>query len=184
MAGRADERDVGGAGDLKQVQPQFSALLFAGDRFESRPLLTRLLAENDLVILDRYVTSNIAYHAARVPEAEREAFIGWLAGIEYGVYQLPKPDLTLFLDVPVSISKDLVALKEARSYTNAKADLHEACDNYQTICRQVYLGLCERNFESRWERIACTDPTGALYATGQIAAQIIELALAGFPQKA
>ena len=170
-------------GTIDQVPPQFSALLFAGDRFESRPLLTRLMEENDLVILDRYVTSNIAYHAARVDEAERDTFIEWLAGIEYETYQLPKPDLTLFLDVPVSISKDLVARKDARSYTDAKADIHEARGDYLTICRQVYQRLCERNFGCRWELIPCTDDTGALYTTDHISTRISEQVLATFSHK-
>lgn len=167
-------------GTIEQVAPQFSALLFAGDRFESRSLLQETLASNDLLILDRYVTSNIAYHGARVAEPEREEFIQWLASIEYEVYQLPKPDLTLYLDVPVSISKELVARKEARSYTDAKADIHERHGDYLALCREVYQSLCSRNFGCRWEHIDCTNPSGDLLSTDEIAIRIKKLALAGF----
>ena len=54
------------SGRLGQVHPFFASLLFAGDRFESRNLLTEALGSHDVVVLDRYVASNIAHQAARL----------------------------------------------------------------------------------------------------------------------
>ena len=54
----------GEMGSIDQVPVRYAALLYGGDRFESRDRLLALIAENDLVVLDRYVHSNIAYNAA------------------------------------------------------------------------------------------------------------------------
>ena len=49
--------------------------LFAGDRFESRSSARDALAAHDVVVLDRYVASNVAHQAARLDGAERERLI-------------------------------------------------------------------------------------------------------------
>jgi dTMP kinase len=74
--GRAVGQYLDGAfGSLGQVHPFFASLLFAGDRFESRSLLTDALAAHDIVVLDRYVASNVAHQAARLEGPQREQLI-------------------------------------------------------------------------------------------------------------
>ena len=69
-------------GDLQSVDPHFSSLLYAGDRFESRSLVLNLSKSTDWLIIDRYVASNLAYQAARISPEERLPFIEWLSRIE------------------------------------------------------------------------------------------------------
>src|SRR5580704_15426600 len=59
-------------GTLDQVHPVLVSLLFAGDRFESRPKLEKALATCDVVVLDRYVASNVAHQGAKILGADRE----------------------------------------------------------------------------------------------------------------
>src|SRR5712691_10595259 len=46
-------------GNLAEVLPQFAALLYAGDRFESRSIITQGSRSHNILILDRYVASNL-----------------------------------------------------------------------------------------------------------------------------
>jgi dTMP kinase len=145
----------GGFGPLERIDPHLPALLYAGDRLESRDLIHQLSRAADVVLFDRYVASNLAHQAARVAPAACPAFIAWLAELEYDVYRLPAADVTVHLDVPVAIASSLIARKGARAYTEG-ADIHEANTAYLTECRQVYRELARTNFRGRWMTIDCT----------------------------
>src|SRR5438477_4414931 len=62
-------------GPLKAIDPHLPAMLYAGDRFESRALIQQLGGAADVVLFDRYVASNLAHQAARVALDARPAFI-------------------------------------------------------------------------------------------------------------
>ncbi len=53
-------------GALHEVHPQLAAVLYAGDRFESRTLLLQMMEANDVVVLDRFVGSNLAHQSAKL----------------------------------------------------------------------------------------------------------------------
>jgi len=149
----------GGFGELDEIPPHFPALLYAGDRFESLSLINTYLSSTDLLIIDRYVSSNLAYQSAKVPKPDQEAFIDWLANIEYDIYKLPEANITLHLDLPVEAASRLLYKKKARSYTSEKADLHEKNRDYLSKCHSVYRYLAARSFRSQWITIDCSDPS-------------------------
>src|SRR6202012_2512634 len=68
----------GDFGSLDAVDPHFSALLYAGDRLESKPTIESALAAGNAVLADRYIGSNLAHQGARVPPEKRAAFLDWL----------------------------------------------------------------------------------------------------------
>lgn len=148
----------GAFGPLDQVHPVLVALLFAGDRFESRSLLQSALEQHDLVICDRYVASNIAHQTAKVPPGEQPAVQTWIETVEHDLYQLPHPDLVLWFDLPVPQAQALIARKAPRDYTAKAADLQEADGNYLERVREVYAGLAEGN--PHWVRIPVSDEAG------------------------
>jgi Thymidylate kinase len=89
-------------GSIEAVHPQLVALLFAEDRHRAAPILREALDAGKVVLLDRYVYSNIAYQCAKLPQgAERTRLRNWIFDTEYGDFNLPEPDLNLFLDVPI-----------------------------------------------------------------------------------
>jgi dTMP kinase len=155
-------------GDLATVDPHFAALLYAGDRLESRALIADAAAANDVVVFDRYVASNLAHQAARVPPAEREAFLAWVATVEHEVYGLPKADLTLYLDVTPTAAAGLRQGRGARADAPT-ADLHEADASYLERCEQVYRALLATSYLSEWVAIPCCDAAGQVQAPAVIA---------------
>lgn len=127
----------GGVGD-----PRLAGVLFAGDRFESRPLLEAALARSELVVADRYVASNLAYQAARAPVSEREAVMAWLEELEHGVFQLPRPRLNVLLDLPVALARTRLARRPASGGRPAE-DRYEADHGLLEACRTAYHALAD-----------------------------------------
>jgi dTMP kinase len=159
-------------GRLEQVDPFLVSLLYAGDRFESKALLRNLLATCDVVVLDRYVPSNIAHQASKRDGEVRGELVRWIERIEYEIYGLPRPDLVLLLDMPPDQAQKLVALKAARNYTERPADIQEADSEHLRRTRDMYLELAAAN--SDWGIVACC--TGAeLRAVPDIANEIWQL---------
>lgn len=138
-------------GSLDQVHPLLAALLYAGDRFESRDLLQQSLAECDVVVLDRYVASNIAHQAAKRHGSERDDLRAFIEQLEFGTYQLPRADLVILLDLPAESAQQLIAKKSQRNYTDRAADLQEENASYLESVRQMYLELAAASPE--WRRI-------------------------------
>ncbi len=168
MAGTIADYLNGKFGDLNATPPEFGALLYAGDRLESRDLLMSMLEEWDVVLADRYVASNAAYQSAKLLPEERGAFLEWQTRLEYEVHRLPEADVTLFLDIPVQLSQQLVRKKAPRGYTDAAQDLHEENAQYLENCRTVYQGLIGAQHRSRWLSIDCTSGEGLLLSKRQI----------------
>jgi dTMP kinase len=142
-------------GALDQVHPLLVSLLFAGDRFESREWLLERAAANEVLVFDRYVASNIAHQGAKAVDAERDELLRWIEFIEYGQHRLPRMDLTLWLEVPVTVAVQLIRQKSPRSYTEQAADLQEADAGYLGRVHAMYHELASR--EPGWQRITCVD---------------------------
>ena len=152
--GRTIARYLNGEfGDLHTAGPHFAALLYAGDRFESLPLIQAERAARKVLVFDRYVPSNLAHQAAKLPPRGRGPFMAWAESIEYGVYGLPRPDLVIWLDMPVPMARDLIARKSARRYTSKDADLHEADSDYLTRTAEIYRELSARDVT--WHAVPC-----------------------------
>jgi dTMP kinase len=162
----------GAFGALDEVPPRFAALLYAGDRFESREHLLSLLARHRLLVLDRYVASNMAYNAAKLPPAERTALIDWIEETEFGIFELPVPALTCLLQTGSETADRLVGAKSARSYTAADRDLHEADRGYMDRVARVYDRLAASDRRSTWFRCRTQDVEGRLRPPEEIAAEV------------
>ncbi|HSS21800.1 MAG TPA: dTMP kinase [Pyrinomonadaceae bacterium] len=159
----------GDFGELESVDPHFSALLYAGDRFESRDKIRHLAATHSLLIIDRYVASNVAYQAARVDLSVRADFVSWLSNLEYELYDLPRPDLNVYLDLPATTASQMIHNRKQRSYTEKVADLHEKDTDYLAACQAVYRTLIEQSFSGQWLTIQCARDNGQMREKMEIA---------------
>lgn len=148
--------DFGGVDD---VNPYFVANIYAMDRFLFLPELKQLLEDNDVVLLDRYVFSGMAFQAGKY-EDEGNEIITWIDEFEFGFLNLPYPDLTIFLDVPMEIVKERLENPRAgadRDYLQGKQDIHEQDLVFQSRVRDAYLHL-KYNLEFEdYEIIPCAE---------------------------
>jgi dTMP kinase len=145
-------------GSADEVHPELAAMLYAGDRFHARPQLVAALADNDLVVCDRYVGSNAAHQGAKLQGEARERLLAWLEEVEYGEFALPRPELVVLLDAPVALARQLVGRKAARGYTTLEADIHEADAAHSAATREVYLELARRQ---GWRVVVTGDARGS-----------------------
>jgi dTMP kinase len=144
-------------GTLAAVHPFLVSLLFAGDRYESKPFLLEAMQTSDVVVLDRYVPSNVAHQASKLEGAARADLAAQILEIEYTIFGLPRPDVVLLLDLPVNVAQHLIAKKGARQYTERKADIQEADAQYLEGVRTVYHDLARS--DPNWTTIECCDGT-------------------------
>jgi dTMP kinase len=161
----------GDFGPLSAVDAHFSALLYAGDRFEAKPELEAALASGQTVFADRYIASNLAHQAARVPAEKRPEFIAWLRHLEYGIYGLPAEDLVIYLRLPANEGQRRVGLKSQRGYTAMRRDLQESDLSHLQEAAMVYDQLAG---EANWVTVECFHKDGAQKTPGQIHQAILE----------
>ena len=159
----------GELGGLDEVHPQLSALLYACDRFHARPELVAALAENDLVVCDRYVASNMAHQGAKLEGEARAQLLEWLDTVEYGEFALPRPDVVVLLDAPAALARELVGRKGARAYTTLVADIHESDTAHGDASRAIYLELARRD---GWLVVPASTSAGTLRDVDDIATEI------------
>ena len=164
----------GDFGGNEAVHPQLVALLFAEDRHGAAPEMKKILSEGGTVLLDRYVYSNIAYQCAKVRNvAEAENLRNWIFNTEYGNFELPKPDLNIFLDVPIAfVEQKLKSSRggEDREYLEGAQDIHEADIEFQKRVRSIYRRQCE--IDPDFIRIDCSDEYGMMMSPGEIFAKV------------
>lgn len=158
-------------GSLSEVDPHFSALLYAGDRLESKPAMESVLAAGKTLLADRYIASNLAHQGARIARGKREEFLSWLKQLEYGIYGLPAEDFVVYLCVPVAEAHRLVGQKPGRDYTKLRHDLQEADTRHLEAAAEVYDELAR---QPNWLKIECFDSAaGAIRAPAEIHEEVL-----------
>ncbi|HUL15786.1 MAG TPA: hypothetical protein VLV88_07300 [Terriglobales bacterium] len=162
----------GDFGQLESVDPHFTALLYAGDRFEAKQKLTSAIANGSIVLADRYVASNLAHQTARAPAAARAVFLRWIEHLEYNIYGLPRENLVVYLRVPPQEAQKLVGRKSARDYTDSKRDIQEASLRHLEDAADMYDSLSRG---TPWATIQCFDATrGGMRLPEEISRDILE----------
>lgn len=122
---------AGKAGSIDDLDPKVAATLFAADRYESKQQIDDWLAEGRTIIVDRYVTSNMLHQGARISDIDaRGEFFSWVEHVEHEIFGLPRPDLTIYLDVPATETHRLLEYVEeiGGEVTDPQAqdDMHQA----------------------------------------------------------
>ncbi|MFF2556233.1 dTMP kinase [Nocardia sp. NPDC058058] len=125
------------------------ALMFARDRADARDELSKMLWDNDIVLLDRYVASNAAYSAARLNQDASGEIVAWIAELEFTRFALPVPDVQILLDVPVELAEERARQRETQDATRA-LDAYEKDGGLQRRTGTVYRELAETNWHGTW----------------------------------
>ncbi len=146
-------------GKATEVDPYFAASLYAYDRFLKLAEITKALSSGATVLCNRYVESNIAHQAIKLPAGEQDAFISWVLELEHGRHRLPRPDLTIFLHVPYSFRTGMMARAERSYLEGRELDDHEKSGTHQQAAEEMYLTLAERQ---NWFLVPCVKEGGLL----------------------
>ena len=117
------------------VNAYAASSFYAVDRYASYKMdWGKWYEEGGVVISDRYTTSNAVHQASKESGQARQDYLKWLYEFEYDRLGLPRPDLTIYLDVPTDFTEKMLRGREQA--TNTKADIHEKDMQYLATCRQ------------------------------------------------
>ncbi len=152
------------------VNPYAAASFFSVDRYASWCQdWGEYYRSGGLVVSDRYTTSNAVHQASKLPPEERRAFFSWLYEYEFDRMGLPRPDMVIFLDVPVSFTDKMMRKRE--SDTGTHADIHEQDLDYLRLCRET---AAEAAAFYGWNTVSCVKD-GALRSIEDIHSEIYSL---------
>lgn len=160
---------AGKRGDFVNLDPKIASSLYALDRFESSKLIREKLESGISVIADRYAGSNQIHQGGKIANLdERKAFLKWLEKVEFEILGIPRPDIILYLRVPLENS--LALLHEKREAKNSilganDRDVVEEDRLYLERSAAAADWLAER--ESGWHVIDCVD-NGTMLSREQI----------------
>ena len=107
--------------------------------------------DGGLILTDRYTTSNAIHQMSKLPRQEWDDYLEWLSAYEYDKLELPRPDLVLFLDMPVSAAQKLLCARYGGDET--KKDIHESDVAYMERCRDAALYAAQ---QQGWQVIPCS----------------------------
>ena len=129
------------------VHPKIASVLYAADRFESSSEMEKWLAKGYIVLANRYVSSNQIHQGGKIKDLKkRKAFLEWLDEMEYKVFKIPKPNIVIYLSVPLLVSLKMMKERNAtskRNYAGNKKDVHEVDVDFQKNSRASALWLSE-----------------------------------------
>lgn len=116
-----------------------------------------LYRQGKTILASRYVSSNAIHQMVKLPRAEWDAFLAWLADYEYEKLELPRPDLVLFLDMPRIVADRLILSRYGGD--ESKKDIHERNRAYLEKCEQSAQYAAQKK---GWHVIPCSDGTNPL----------------------
>ncbi|MCR4334630.1 MAG: deoxynucleoside kinase [Patescibacteria group bacterium] len=140
-------------GDFLSIDPKIASTLYAVDRFESSEEIRQWMKDDYHVVTDRYVSANQIHQGGKITDDKaREEFLSWLEKVEFGVFKIPKPDVIIYLHVPIEISLELI--KKRATETGTSADQAESNAKHLLESQQSAVKLVEKA-NSGWIKVDC-----------------------------
>ena len=128
--------------------------------------------QGTVIVADRYVGSNAICQGSRCRNpGERDTYLNWLKGFEFGLMGLPEPDMTLFLDVPPETSEKLIEHRQRKDSDAAGKDILES---EKTFLSDSYRAAQKVVKDWGWVQVLCTE-NGELLPTNVISDKVWEL---------
>ena len=139
--------------NANDVNAYAAGAFYAVDRYASFKLKWKEDYDSGiLIIADRYATSNSIYQMEKIDKTDWDSYLDWSEDFEYNKIGIPKPDLVIFLDMPVEISQKLMTSRY--NGDENKKDVHEANVEFLKKCRESALYAAERQ---GWKVVKCSD---------------------------
>ena len=140
------------------VHPKIASVLYAADRWESSKQIEGWLKKGYVVLANRYVSSNQIHQGGKIRDAKkRKDFLRWLDDMEHRVFDIPRPDVVVFLSVPIRVTLGLMKDRDKtheRAYLKKKTDVHENDPRFLENSRKSAIKLVEEL--NNFVKIECT----------------------------
>ncbi|WP_042278152.1 dTMP kinase [[Clostridium] dakarense] len=137
------------------VDPYVSSTFFAADRYASyKTEWEEFYCNGDIILADRYTTSNMVHQASKMDKEDRDKYLDWLTDYEFNMYKIPKPDCVIFLDVPIEFSQKLMENRKNKFTGEDKKDIHESDIKYLEDSYNNSLYIADKY---KWKKINCVE---------------------------
>lgn len=132
-------------GSAREVGPYRASVFYALDRYAASFDIKKWLKQGKIVVCNRYVGSNLAHQGGKISnKSERKKYFAWDYNLEYNIFGIPKPDISIILHVTPKISQELVDKKGEREYLHGKKrDIHEDDLNHLSDAERAYLQIAK-----------------------------------------
>lgn len=139
--------------NAEDVNAYAASSFYAVDRYASyKKFWEKDYNDNAFILAARYVTSNCIYQMVKLHADKWDEYIEWLEDYEYCKMGLPRPDMVIFLDMPVEISQKLMSGRYDGD--ESKKDIHESNVKFLNDCRKAALYTAKKQ---GWNIINCSD---------------------------
>jgi dTMP kinase len=154
-AGLVEEYLSGKYGKADDVTPYQSSIFYAVDRFDASFKIKKWLKEGNIVLSNRYVSSSLGHQGGKIADPlERKVFFNWLYELEYKIFDLPQPDLSLILFVDPEISQKLSQERKRQDWEGKTKDIHE--DNLDHLSKAAKIFIEISQSFPNFKLIKCT----------------------------
>lgn len=137
--------------DPNEVNAYAASSFYAVDRYASyKKFWEKNYKSGEIIICDRYTTSNTFYQMSKLPKNEWENYLTWLYDYEYNKLGLPKPNNVIFLNVPIEISQNLMEKRYLGDKN--KKDLRESDITFLKNCKEAANYVIKKD---GWTEIFC-----------------------------
>lgn len=164
-------------GSVNDVNPYLVALIYAGDRNDAKAQLKNWIKNDYVLLIDRYVYSNIAFQCAKIQDFENKLKLqDWILQFEYVHNKIPKPVISIYLDVDFSTIRSrlkIVRTGSERDYLNENIDIHENSLDLQRSVKHEYSRLV--SYFNDFISIDCLDNEGILLTEEKINDKILNV---------
>lgn len=143
-AGLVEEYLGGKYGGADDVTPYQSSIFYAVDRFDASFKIREWLKAGKIVVANRYVSASLGHQGGKIANPlERKVFFNWLYELEYKIFNIPKPDLSLILHVEAEIAQKLAANRHREDWVGKTRDIHEENLDHLKKAEEVYLEIAK-----------------------------------------
>ncbi len=140
------------------INVQAVSLLFALDRFDATQKIVQELGRGNVVIADRYTSSNMGHQGAKLrTKGERKKYFKWIDTIEFKTFRIVRPTITIVLHMPAAIATTLIERKGVRAYVGGKKkDILEADLEHLQKAERVYIEIATL-FPEYYKVVECVE---------------------------
>lgn len=148
------------------VDPLVSSVYYAADRrYNFLKEIEDELYKNDIIILDRYTTSNMGHQAGKAKnKKDRDRILKFIEILEFDLCELPRPDKVIFLYMPYEAAKELRKDRvSGDGNENSESHLRNAEKNYLDIAKMYnwhYINCIKTKKYSELKDIKSIDEIG------------------------
>ncbi|MFA5886676.1 MAG: dUTP diphosphatase [Patescibacteria group bacterium] len=154
-AGIIEEYLSGKYGRADEISAYKASIFYAIDRYDASFQIRKWLTEGKIVLANRYTSANMGHQGCKIENPlERRVFFNWLYDLEYKIFEIPRPDLSIILQVDSTIAQSLAKERAREDWIGKTNDIHE--DNLEHLkkAEQVYLEIA--NSFPNFQLISCT----------------------------